>query len=93
MKKFMAVAVVVVLVVALASLAFADTMKGTVKSVDEKAGSVVLTVDGKDTNLKADKSVDLGKLKAGDKVEATVEKDTLKSVKAEAKKPKAAIGC
>ena len=93
MKKFMAVAVVVVLVAALASFAFADTMKGTVKSVDEKAGSVVLTVDGKDTNLKADKSVDLGKLKAGDKVEATVEKDTLKSVKAEAKKPKAAIGC
>lgn len=93
MKKIAAAVAVVVLVVSMVSFAFADTKKGTVKSVDAKAGSVVLTVDGKDMTLKADKSVDLGKLKAGEKVEATVENDTLKSVKAEAAKPKAAVGC
>ena len=60
-------------------------MKGTVKSVDAKAGTVVLSADGKDMTLKADKSVDLGKLKAGEKVEATVDKDMLKSVKVECK--------
>ncbi len=95
MKKIAVVLAVVVLVVSLVSLAVADTKKGTVKSVDAKAGSVVLTVDGKDMTLKADKSVDLGTLKAGEKVEANVEKDVLKSVKAEAPaaKPKAAVGC
>ncbi len=92
MKKIAAVLAVVVLVAALASLAFAATEKGTVKSVDAKAGSVVLTVNGKDMALKADKSVDLGKLKAGDKVEADVENGVVKSVK-EAAKPKAAVGC
>ena len=91
MKKIASAAAVVVLVVSMVSFAFAETKKGTVKSVDATAGSVVLTVDGKDTTLKADKSVDLGKLKAGDKVEADVEKDMLKSVKAA--KPKAAVGC
>jgi hypothetical protein len=66
-------------------------MKGTIKSVDAKAGTVVLSADGKDMNLTADKSVDLGKVKAGDKVEATVENDVLKSVKAQ--KKKAPVGC
>jgi hypothetical protein len=42
--------------------------------------------------LKADKAVDLSKVKAGDKVAITVDKDTLTSVKAAAK-PKAAVGC
>lgn len=91
MKKIASAVAVVVLVVSMVSFAFADTKKGTVKSVDAAAGSVVLTVDGKDTTLKADKSVDLGTIKAGDKVEATVENDTVKSVKKA--KPKAAVGC
>ncbi len=95
MKKIAVVLAVVVLVVSLVSLAVADTKKGTVKAVDAKAGSVVLTVDGKDMTLKADKSVDLAKLKAGEKVEATIEKDVLKSVKAEAAPAakKAPVGC
>ena len=42
--------------------------------------------------LKADKAVDLSKVKAGDKVAITVDKDTLTSVKPAAK-PKAAVGC
>jgi len=93
MKKVTAVLAVVVLVVSLVSLAFASDMKkGTVKSVDAKAGTIVLTVDGKDETLKADKGVDLGKVKAGDKVEASVEKDTVMSMKAAAAK-KAPVGC
>lgn len=91
MKKIASAVAVVVLVVSMVSFAFADKKKGTVKSVDAAAGSVVLTVDGKDTTLNADKSVDLGAVKAGDKVEATVENDTLKSVKKA--KPRAAVGC
>jgi Cu/Ag efflux protein CusF len=93
MKKVTAILAVVVLVVSLVSLAFASDMKkGTVKSVDAKAGTIVLTVDGKDETLKADKGVDLGKVKAGDKVEASVEKDTVMSLKAAAAK-KAPVGC
>lgn len=92
MKKITVVLAVVVMVVSLVSLSFAAEMKGTIKSVDAKAGTVVLSAEGKDMTLKADKSVDLGKLKAGDKVEASVEKDTLKSVKAAAKS-KAPVGC
>lgn len=93
MKKVAAILAVAVLVVSLASLVFAgDAKKATIKSVDAKAGTIVLTIDGKDETLKADKSVDLGKVKAGEKVEATVEKDTVMSIKAAAK-PKAAVGC
>ena len=92
MKKVAAVLAVAVLVISLASLVFAgDAKKATIKSVDAKAGTIVLTIDGKDETLKADKAVDLGKVKAGDKVEATVEKDTVTSLKAA--KPKAAVGC
>jgi hypothetical protein len=72
-------------------------MKGTVKSVDAKAGTIVLTTDsGKDEALTADNSVDLGKVKAGDAVEASVEKNVVKSLKmaaAPAKKRKSAVGC
>ena len=93
MKKAAVILAVAVLVVSLVSLAFAGGNMATVKSVDAKAGTIVLTMDGKDVTLKADKSVDLGKVKAGDKVEATVEKDMVKSIKAAAAKPKAAVGC
>lgn len=91
MKKIAVVLAVVVMVVSLVSLSFAGEVKGTVKSVDAKAGTVVLSVDGKDMPLKADKAVDLGKVKAGDKVEASVDKDVVTSLKAA--KPKAAVGC
>lgn len=93
MKKVAAVLAGVVLVVSLVSLVFAaETKKGAIKSVDAKAGTVVFTADGgKDETLKADTSVNLGKVKAGEKVEITVENDTVKSLKAA--KPKAAVGC
>jgi len=96
MKKVTAVLVAMVLFVALVSLGFAaGAVKGTIKSVDAKAGTVVFTADGgKDETLKADKAVDLGKVKAGDKVEITVDKGSVMSLKAAAKAaPKAAVGC
>jgi len=100
MKKITAVLAVMVLVVSMVSLVFAaDMKKGTIKSVDTKAGTVVFCAEGTntDTTLKVDKSVDLSKVKAGDKVDASIEKDTLKQVMtipaAPAAKPKAAVGC
>jgi Cu/Ag efflux protein CusF len=98
MKKVAAVLAVVVLVVSLVSLVFAAEAKmGTIKGVDAKAGTVTFCQEGTSTDmtLKADKSVDLSKVKAGDKVEVSVEKDTVKSMKAAAPaaKPKAAVGC
>jgi len=99
MKKVTAVLAVVILVAALGSLAFAaEAKKGTIKSVDAKAGTVVFCPEGTTTDmtLKADKSVDLSQVKAGEKVEVSVEKNALKSVKAEAAAPaakKAPMGC
>ncbi len=101
MKKFSVVLVVVVSFCLVVSLAFAADMMGTVKSVDAKAGSIVMTVDGKDTTYKADKHVDITKLKVGDKVEFTADKGVLKTCKAAAAAPaaaapakkKAPVGC
>ena len=94
MKKLSVVVVVVLSLCLVASLALAShhMQKGTVKSVDAKAGSIVITVDGKDMTMKADKAVDLGKVKAGDKIEFAADKDVVKEIKAAAK-PKAAVGC
>ncbi len=98
MKKIGVVFAVVIFVVSLVSLAFAAGMqKGTIKSVDAKTGTVVFCEEGtnKDVTLKADKSVDLGKINAGEKVEVSIEKDMLKHVMAApaAAKPKAPVGC
>jgi Cu/Ag efflux protein CusF len=93
MKKVAAVLAALVLVVSLVSLVFAaGAMKATIKGVDAKAGTMVYTgEDGKDMTMTVDKSVDLSKVKAGDKVMITVEKDMVTSVKAA--KSKAAVGC
>ena len=96
MKKAAVVLAVVVMVVSLVSLGFAgDSMKGTIKSVDAKAGKVVITTDGGDKTMSVDKGVDLGTVKDGDKVEFTAENDMVKSMKAEAlaKKKRPAMGC
>jgi Cu/Ag efflux protein CusF len=95
MKKVAVVLAVVVLVVSLVSLAFAaEAKKGTIKAVDAKAGTITLSPEGgaADMTLKADKGVDLSKVKAGDKVEVSVEKDTVMGLKAAAAK-KAPVGC
>jgi len=95
MKKVAAVLVVVVMVVSLVSLVFAaEAKKGTIKSVDAKNGTVVFCPEGtnNDMTLKADKAVDLSKVKAGEKVEVSVDKDMLKHVMPAAQ-PKAAVGC
>jgi len=98
MKKLSVVVVVVLSLCLVASLALAahHIKKGAVKSVDAKAGTIVVTVDGKDETFKAGKGVDLGKFKAGDKVEVTTDKDVATDIKAgtaAAAKPKAAVGC
>ena len=93
MKKLSVVLVVVVSLCLVASFAFAGAKMGTVKSVDAAKGMVTITCDGKDEALKADKGVDLGKVKAGEMVEFTAEKDMVTSIKAHAAKPKAAVGC
>jgi hypothetical protein len=97
MKKLSVVLVVVLSLCLVVSMAFAaDMKKGTIKSVDAKAGSVVVTIDGKDHTFKADKAVDLGKVKVGEAVELSVEKDTVKSISAAAAAPakkKAPVGC
>lgn len=93
MKKLSVVVAVVLSICLVASLALAahHMVKGAVKSVDAKAGSIVVTVDGKDMTYKAGKGVDLGKLKAGDKVEVATDKDVATEIKAAAKK--APVGC
>ena len=95
MKKVAAVLAVAVMVVSLFSLAVAaEMMKGTVKAVDAKAGTITFMADGAhaDVVLKADKAVNLGAVKAGEKVEISVEKDTVMSLKAAPAK-KAPVGC
>ncbi len=95
MKRFIAVLISVVFMVALASIALAaETQKGTIKGVDSKAGTITFCQEGTSNNitLKADKGIDLSKVKPDMKAEVTVDKDTVKDIK-EMKKPKAAVGC
>ena len=95
MKRSIAVLISVVLIVALASIAFAaEAQKGTIKGVDSKAGTITFCQEGTSDNitLKADKSIDLSKVKPDTKAEVTVDKGTVKDIK-EIKKPKAAVGC
>lgn len=100
MKKLTVVLVVVLSICLVASLALAahHVKKGAVKSVDGKAGSIVVTVDGKDMTFKAGKGVDVTKFKAGDKVAVTTDKDTATEIKADAPAAaapakKAPVGC
>ncbi len=99
MKRVAAVLAVLTLVISLASFAFAaDMQSGTIKSVDAKTGKVVFCPEGtsKDMTLTADKSVDLSTVKAGDKVEVSIDKNTLTSVKAAEqaqRPPRPAVGC
>jgi hypothetical protein len=95
MKKSAGVLISIVLIVSLASFGFAaESQKGTIRSVDAGAGTITFCPEGsnKDIQLKADKSVDLTRIKPDTKAEITVDKDTVKDVK-EMKKPKAAVGC
>ncbi len=95
MKKSAAFLAGIVFIVSLAAFSFAaESQKGTIKSVDAGAGTMTFCPEGtnKDVKLKADKSVDLTRIKPDTKAEITVDKDTVKDVK-EMKKSKAAVGC
>ena len=95
MKSSAVVIISVVLIMSLAAIAFAaDTQKGTIKGVDPNAGTITFCPEGTTTNttLKADKSIDLSKVKPDTKAEVTLDKGTVKDIK-ELKKPKAAVGC
>ena len=83
MRKISPVFVAVVLVIFQSSIVFSDEpQKGIVKSVDVRTATLVFVSDGgKEITLKADKSVELGNIKAGDKAEISVENDMLKSIK------------
>lgn len=96
MKRATAI-VAAVLVVALASFAFASDMKtGTIKSVDAKAGTITFAPEGggADMTLKAGAGVDLSKVKENSKASIAVENDTVKEIKeVKAKKRRAPVGC
>jgi hypothetical protein len=95
MKRFGAVLVSVVVIIALASVVFAgEIQKGTIKGVDIKSGTITFCPEGTTDNitLKADKSLDISKVKPDTKAEVTLDKETVKGIR-EIKKPKPAIGC
>ncbi len=99
MKKAAVVLAVVVMVVSLVSLGFAadlaagSVMKGTIKSVDAKASSIVLKTDaGKEETLLVDKSVALAAVGKKDEVEVSIDKNVVTSLKI-TKKARAAMGC
>jgi hypothetical protein len=95
MKRRIAVLMSVLFVLSLAMIAVAAEMqKGTIKGVDTKAGTITFCQEGtdRDMTLKADKSIDLNMVQPFTKVEVTVEKDVVKSIK-EIQRPKANYGC
>jgi carbon monoxide dehydrogenase subunit G len=95
MKRVAAIVTAAVLVVALASFAFAAEKTGTIKAVDANAGTITFAPEGggADMTLKADKGVDLSKVKADTKASVTVENDMVKEIKEVKAKKKAPVGC
>lgn len=86
MKRLSAiVAVVLSLCLLLPTAASADSVKGTIKQVDAKAGTITFAREGKTDQevLSVDKSVDLGKVKANSKARLTLEGGVVKEIKAE----------
>ncbi|MEK6700501.1 MAG: hypothetical protein AABZ10_15830 [Nitrospirota bacterium] len=94
MKKFSVILAAVLSLCLVVSLAFAaESKKGTIKGIDEKAGTITFCTEGTTTDmtLKVDKSVDLKNVKKDSKAEVMIEKDTVMSIKAAGKKP--VVGC
>ncbi len=101
MKKAAAVSAVLVLAVSLVSMVFAaEAKKGTIRGIDEKAGTILFCPEGTsdDITLAVDKSVNLKSIKPDTKAQISVEKvhgkETVKSIevmKAALRRP--AVGC
>ncbi|HSN92782.1 MAG TPA: hypothetical protein VLS93_16235 [Anaeromyxobacteraceae bacterium] len=86
MKKLSAiVAVVLSLFLLVPTVASAESVKGTIKQVDAKAGTITFAREGKKEQevLTVDKAVDLGKVKANSKARLTLEGGLVKEIKAE----------
>ncbi len=59
----------------------AEVQKGIIKSVDPKTSTVIFSsTTGQEATLTVDKSLELDKIKAGDKVEISVENNIVKNI-------------
>ncbi len=86
LPKWFLLLLVCAIVLGMAGIALADEATGKVKRVDAAAGTVVITVDGKDVTFVCEKKL-LEKIENGDEVAVTYTKEGEKMV-ATAIKPK-----
>lgn len=79
------VALVLSLCLLLPALASAEAARGTIKAVDEKAGTLTFSREGQagEEVLPVDKAVSLGKVKKGMKARIEVEGGVVKQIKPE----------
>ena len=90
MRKISALVVTLLLCLSASVAAAADTVKGMVKKVDDKAATITFAREGGDKEevLAVDKGLDLKKVKAGAKAEVKLDGGVVKEIKQE--RPKAA---
>lgn len=84
MRKAVSILVTLVFFFSLTAFAAAaEQMKGTIKAVDEKAGTVTFCPEGttKDHVMKVGKDVDIKSIKPDTKVEISVEDNKVTNVK------------
>ncbi len=83
MKRFGIAVLAVVFALSSVSLALsAELRKGTIRGIDTKAGTITFCPEGTQEEhiFPVEKSVDISKLKTGEKVEITIEKTDGKEV-------------
>ena len=87
MRRIFALVVALLLGLSASVAAAAETAKGMIKKVDDKAATITFSRDGagKDEVLAVDKSVDLKKVKANTKAQVTLDGGVVKEIKPDAK--------
>lgn len=87
MRRVSAVVASVLLCLSVSVAAAAETTKGTIKKVDDKAATITFAREGadKDEVLTVDKSVDLKKVKANTKAQVTLDGGVVTGIKPDAK--------
>ena len=87
MRRALALAAASVLCLSASVAAAAETVKGTIKKVDDKSATITFAREGADKEevLAVDESVDLKKLKANTKAQVTLDGGVVKGIKPEAK--------